>query len=364
MEFSDRIHALAARIQEIREHATTEETTKAALINPFLQALGYDPTDPRVVMMEYSADTGTKKGEKVDYAIKRADEIIFLIEAKAAGTPLDVGKANQLHRYFHNTPTARIAMLTDGISYQFFSDLDKPNIMDEKPFMTFDFSQIEDALIPELQKLANESFNVDVALGAAQDLKHLRQLKQLIRQEMQNPSDNFVKLFAAQVVDGYMRAALIEEFRTKIILAFEHIMNDELIQRIQGVARPNSYAAVIPSDDVTNDEEADINQGPLIETTQEELEGYFIVKAILRETLDPARIFMRDRESYCGILLDDNNRKPICRLHFNGVKTKYIGTFDIEKHETKHKIGCLDDIYQYAEELKAIVLEYCAKECC
>lgn len=364
MDFFDRIHALAARISEVREHATSEETTKAALINPFLQVLGYDPTDPRVVVLEYTADVGTKKGEKVDYAIKRDGEVIFLIEAKSAGTALDASKASQLHRYFHNTPTARLAILTDGVRYQIFSDLDKPNIMDEKPFMLFDFEHIEDALIPELKKLANDSFDVDVALLAAQDLKHLRQLKHLIRQEMVTPSDALVRLLASQVVDCHMRSSVVEDFRKKVALAFEHCINEELLQRIQGVARPNSYSGMVQaeagtqSSDEREEAEHKEEEKDTIVTTQEELEGYFIVKAILREVVDPERIFMRDRERYCGILLDDNNRKPLCRLHFNRESVKYISTFDSERQETKHKIASLNDIYHYAEELKVALKSY------
>lgn len=367
MDFLDRIHALSTRIREVRPHATTEETTKAALINPFLQVLGYDPTDPRVVVMEFTADVGIKKGEKVDYAVKRDGQVIFLIEAKSADTPLNAAKASQLHRYFHNAPTARLAILTNGIRYEFFSDLDKPNVMDDKPFMVFDFDQIEEALIPELKKLANDSFDVDVALSAAQDLKHLRQIKQIIRQEMEQPTDALVKHIAAQVLDCHMRVQVIEDFRPKVIMAFEHCINDVLLQRIQGVARPNSYAGVMPQEqadsptDATAPEAAQAQENTEkspIETTQEELEGYFMVKAILREIIDPARVTMRDRQSYCGILLDDNGRKPICRLHFNSSAIKYLGTFDAEKNETRNKIESLDDIYQYAETLLATVTRY------
>ena len=74
--------------------------------------------------------------------------------------------------------------------------------MDDKPFMIFNFDKLEEALIPELKKLANDSFDVDVALSAAQDLKHLRQIKQLIAQELASPSDTFVKHFVAQIYDG------------------------------------------------------------------------------------------------------------------------------------------------------------------
>ena len=92
-------------------------------------------------------------------------------------------------------------------------------------------------------------------------------------------------------------------------------------------------------------------------TTEEEVEGYYIVKSILREVIDPRRVTMRDRISYCGILLDDNQRKYICRLWFNSSQ-KYVGLFDEEKKEERVPIGDLNDIYQHAERLKATVATY------
>lgn len=360
MSFEDKIFALATRMQELREHATTEEATKTALILPFLQALGYDSFDPRVVVPEYTADIGTKKGEKVDYAVKRDGEIIFLIEAKCAGVCLDATKAGQLHRYFHNAPSTRIAILTDGIRYEFFSDLDKPNIMDERPFMVFDFANIEKALIPELKKLASDSFDVDVALAAAQDLKHLRQIKTRIAAELECPSDALVKSLAADLHGGNWLVSVVEQFRPKVKLAFEHYINDVLIERIQGIARPNLYPGISPQESETpaQPEASGCVEESGIVTTQEEIDAYLIVKAILCQVIDPARVTMRDRQTYCGILLDDNGRKPICRFHFNSVSVKYLGTFDAEKNETKHKIERLDDIFGYAEVLKATIHGY------
>jgi hypothetical protein len=66
---------------------------------------------------------------------------------------------------------------------------------------------------------------------------------------------------------------------------------------------------------------------------------------------------MRDTQSYCGVLLDDNNRKPICRLHFNRGQ-KYLGVFDLQKNETRHPIGSVDDIYGFMEQLKATAASY------
>lgn len=360
MDFADRIHALASRIKELRPHAVTEESTKAALINPFIQALGYDIFDPRVVTMEYVADIGTKRGEKIDYAIKRNGDVIFCIEAKCCTAKLDAGKASQLHRYFHNIPTARIGILTNGVRYEFYSDLDKPNVMDEKPFMIFDFEQVDDALIPELKKLANDVFDVDVALSAAQELKHLRQIRALIAAEVRSPSDELVKLFAAKVVSGPIRAAVLEAFRPVVKQAFDKYINGVLLERIQGVAEMSSAPAAAPvQEQVATVQEAPVEaEKPAIETTQEEMEAYFIVKAILREVVDPARVTMRDRQSYCGILLDDNGRRPLARLHFNAESVKYLGTFDAERNETRNKIDSLNDIYKYAEQIKATALSY------
>ncbi len=350
IEFSDKINVLSARIRDLKEHATTEESTKIALINPFLQVLGYDTSDPRVVCFEFIADTGTKKGEKVDYAIKRDNEIIMLIEAKKAGGPLDANKANQLHRYFHNT-SARIAILTNGICYEFYSDLDKENVMDEKPFMIFDFENVDERLVSELRKLANENFNVDAALVAAQDLKHMRQIKNILKNEFHSPSDEFIKLIASKIVNKPMRANIIDDFREKVKKACNQYINEELVGRIQGVTQAEQIS---PKDFIAPDTD---NSTPII-TTEEELEAFLIIKSILRKEIPLSRIAMRDAQTYCGILFDDNNRKPICRFHFNSDKVKYISIFNANKESTKIKIDGIDDIYQYSDEILQVAKFY------
>ncbi len=356
MDFADRIMALSARVKELRSLATTEEGTKTSLILPFLQTLGYDAFDPRVVVPEFTADVGTKKGEKVDYAVKRDGVVIMLLEAKAVGATLDGKKAGQLHRYFHNIESAKIGILTDGVVYQFFTDLERPNIMDEKPFMTFDFTAIEAPLVNELKKLCNDCFDVDIALASAQELKYLRQFKKLVAEELASPSDELVKLFAKQVHTGNIWANLLDGFRERIKTAFEHHVNDIINARLQGAMQPNAYP-IKPLG-----EELELAEAPKLEnsvvTTEEEIEGYLVVKAILREISDPARVVMRDTMSYCGILLDDTNRKPICRLHFNAQSAKYIEIFCAEKKGTRHKIESLNDLYKYADQLKTTVIGF------
>lgn len=355
LEFKDRINGLSAKIRELKGHIETEEGTKATFINPFLNLLGYDTTDPRVVTFEYTADVGLKKGEKVDYAIKNNGDVIMLIEAKKVGCELNRDKSNQLLRYFNVTPTARIAILTNGIRYEFYSDLDKSNIMDEKPFMIFDFENIEEGLLPELQKLACNSFNIDTALSAAQDLKHLRQIKQIIRNEIQNPSEIFIKFFASQIYEGAIRANVIEDFKPKVKTAFSQFLNEEIFSRIQNIAKGET---VLPAEEPADEiQETNKNEHEIV-TTDEEKEAFMIVKSILRPVVPADKIFMRDKLSYCGVLYEDNNRKPICRFYFNSEKVKYIAIMDENKQEVKHKIENLDNIYNLSDELIKAVSVY------
>lgn len=357
MDFNEKIQELAARVKELEPHINTEEATKNALILPFLQTLGYDTFDPRVVSPEYTCDTGTKKGEKVDYAVFRDGTPVMLLECKTCGSCLDAGKANQLHRYFQNTPSARIGILTDGVRYKFFSDLDRPNMMDEKPFMEFDFHSIEEALIPEIKKLANDRFDVETTISAAQNLKYTRQIKNIIASEFNDPSDAFVKLFTSHVYSGQLRATVLEDFRPKVKTAIQHYINDILNERLQGAMSDNVYSAneQPQADEKSAQEEQEKSKG--IITTDEEREGYFIIKSILRKSVDLERIAMRDTKSYFGILLDDNNRKPICRLHFNAAQ-KYIGLFDSDKNETRHPLASLDQIFDFSETLLATLSNY------
>ena len=167
-----------------------------------------------------------------------------------------------------------------------------------------------------------------------------------------------VKLFASRIISGPMRASVVEAFRPMVRQAFEKHINGVLLDRIQGVTEMTSTPTSEVEPAVTEPVEVVDEKVNEIVTTQEELEAFFIVKAILREVVSPTRIAIRDKQSYCGILFDDNNRKPIARLHFNSAANKQFGTFDLDKNETKHKIENLNDIYAYAEELKAVVLGY------
>ena len=103
---------------------------------PFFAMLGYDVFDTDEFMPEFVCDVGTKKGEKVDYALLKDGEPVILIEAKRAGMKLQKQQQSQLYRYF-TVNHCRLAILTNGVTYQVFSDINTPNIMDDDPFLSF-----------------------------------------------------------------------------------------------------------------------------------------------------------------------------------------------------------------------------------
>lgn len=357
MEFVERLNAMAAKVNQLASSIQTEEATKTAFIMPFIHSvLGYDVFDPSEVVPEYVCDVGTKKGEKIDYAILKDGEIQILIETKKIGEPLNINHASQLFRYFHVT-TARISILTNGRHYRFFTDLDAPNKMDEKPFLEIDLLDIDEHVIPELQKLTKSSFDVDSIINAAGELKYVGQIKRVIASQFSQPDDDFIKFFASRVYDGVITQRVREQFSLLTRKAASQFLNDQINDRLKsamsGVSYPTPAEKVVTE---TQSESSD-NAEDRIQTTMDELEGFHIVKAIVRTTVDSKRVIHRDTQSYFGILLDDNNRKPITRLHFNRSQ-KYIGIFDKDKNETRHPINSLDDIYEFADQLRDTVGYY------
>ncbi|WP_444436424.1 type I restriction endonuclease [Pseudomonas sp. A6] len=358
MEFFEKLSALAAKVRQQASSIQTEEATKTAFVMPFIHSvLGYDVFDPTEVIPEYVCDIGTKKGEKIDYAILKDGEIQILIESKKIGEPLNINHAGQLFRYFHVT-NARISILTNGQVYKFFTDLEAPNKMDEKPFLELDLLDIDEYSIPELQKLTKSAFDVDSIISAAGELKYLNQIKKEIASQFNRPDDDFVRFFASRIYDGIITQKVREQFSELTRKATAQFLNDQVNDRLKsamsGAIQPSSIDTSIQETSSNTSKEAEENR---VTTTLEELEGFHIVKAIVRTSVDAKRIIHRDTQSYFGVLLDDNNRKPICRLHFNRSQ-KYIGIFDKEKNETRHPISSLDEIYSFADALKETVTYY------
>ncbi|MCY4539247.1 MAG: type I restriction endonuclease [Chloroflexi bacterium] len=354
MDLIDRMREISSQAPRQLEFIKTEEATKNAFVMPFIQALGYNVFNPIEVVPEFTADVGTKKHEKVDYAIMQDGKPIILIEVKSATSDLKDEHASQLFRYFSVTD-ARIGILTNGLQYRFHSDLEKPNHMDEKPFLIVDILNFDTRPVSQLKKFSKSAFDVDRILSSANELKYKREIKLLFESEYHQPSEDFVRHFAGRVYSGRLMANVIAEFTEITKQALREFLNDEIADRLQTAIDSTAGNSDETSDESAVDEEV-IDRSDGIETTEEELDGYYVVKSILRETIDVSRVFIRDVRSYCGILLDDNNRQPICRLHFNR-STKYLGLFDGDSEE-RVAIDSVDSIYNYASEIRAAVAKY------
>lgn len=351
MDFKDEIKLFGDKVEKLKNQIQTEEATKNAFIMPFIKVLGYDVFDPFEVMPEFIADIGIKKGEKVDYAIMKEGKPSILIECKHWAESLDPHNS-QLFRYFHTT-TAKFGLLSNGIIYRFYTDLTEQNKMDDKPFFEFNVTDIKDNQVEELKKFHKSYFNLENIQTTASELKYMNELKTLINIEFQTPSEGLIKLFTKQIYRGMLTSKIVEQFGALTKKSIQQYINDLITERLKSaLKKENEAEPTDPEKEIakTNTEE----KGLLIETTEEEKEGYMIVKTILRQKIKPARIAYRDAQSYFAILLDNNNRKTICRLYFNGSR-KYIGTFDEQKKETRTEILTVDDIFKFEEILHKTV---------
>jgi hypothetical protein len=350
MDLKDQIKVIADRTKH-KEQIQTEEATKNAFVMPFLQSLGYDVFNPLEVVPEFIADVGIKKGEKIDYAIFKDGTPTILIECKHWAQNLDIHDG-QLLRYFH-VSKAKFGMLTNGIVYRFYSDLVMPNKMDEKPFLEFNITDVKDNQIEQLKKFHKINFNAESIVNTASELKFMNELKNLLNQELTNPTPEFVRHFTKQVYPSVITAKVLEQFTELTKKSIQQHISDLITDRLKTALSKEDEK----SNDINNTVEQNSEDVSKINTTDEELEGFLIVKTILRQHIPATRITYRDAQSYFAIFLDDNNRKAVCRLYLNGGK-KFIGTFDESKKEIKNEIESLDDIFNYSELLLKTIEMY------
>jgi hypothetical protein len=349
MDLATRILELQKRALEHREVLLTEEAAKTALVMPFLQSLGYDVFNPSEVVPEFTADVGTKKGEKVDYAICNEGRVSILVECKPSTVELNINHAGQLFRYFSVTD-ARLAVLTNGVVYQFYSDVERPNKMDDKPFFTFSLDGVKTADVKTLEKFAKSSFDIEKIVQEAGNLKLQSLLRKEIEKEFAEPSEELVRLLAGRVHEGRLTPAIKDSFGKMIASSISTIIRELVNERLSSALNA-SNPSIMESDG--SEEEPD-DDGVI--TTPEEISGFHIIQAIASKYVDPKRIIIRDAKSYCAVLLDDNNRKTIARMHFNGITTKYLGTF-VGKEEHRHLLPELTYIYQLSNHIEMRIKE-------
>jgi hypothetical protein len=248
---------------------------------------------------------------------------------------------------------ARFAVLTDGCEYRFYTDLDEPNRMDSEPFFVFDMEEINERTVEQLKKFMKSSFDTENILAAATELKYKNVVRDFLGQQLTQPSEAFIRLAVEGGYKGRFTQTVFEQFAPIVKDSMRLFISEQVEKRLKSaLASEQSDAAQAgEQSDQQESGEDDSKGGRTIETTQDEMDGYFIVKSIVREVIDAHRVTMRDTQSYCGVLIDDNSRKGICRLRFN-TSQKYISILDKDKNEEKFPIETVDEIYNFADKLK------------
>ena len=351
MGFTEDLKQFAERVIPLKENISTEEATKMSMIIPFFQLLGYDVFNPGEFCPEYTADVGVKKGEKVDYAILINGNPEILIECKWCGESLSK-HGSQLFRYFGTSP-AKFGILTNGLIYQFFTDLDEANKMDLAPFLEINLNDLKDAQINELKKFSKEVFDKDNIFSTASDLKYSSLIKGLLAKDLDDPSDEFVRYILSNVYDGQKNQKVIDKFKSIVKKSFTGFVNDIVNQKISSALTPEA-------DEQPNDTPILDEQKSKIVTTEEEMEAFYIVRGILAGTIPIEDVVYRDTESYFGILYQDNNRKPLCRINLD-TKNKQLLIPDENKNFERINIDSLNDIYSYKNKLITVAKRYLEK---
>ncbi len=343
MDFIDELKQFSEKVAKLVPVITTEEATKNALVLPFFQILGYDVFNPMEFVPEYIADVGIKKGEKVDYAILRDGKPVILIEAKWCGENLQ-NHDSQLFRYF-GTSTAKIAILTNGVIYRFYADLDEENKMDVAPFMEFNVLDMREGLMPELKRFHRENLDIETIFNAASDLKYTYAIKQLFAKQMSDPDDAFITYVLGEVYQGQKRAHVVEKFRPIIKRSFTQYINEILNDRFKTMLTSSNKEA---EDD---GEQKEAEETSKIITTAEEIEAFLIVKALLHDVIEPARLSYKDTESYFSILLDGKVTKWICRFLLEGPKKCIYLPIQENGKQVRIMLNNSNSIYQHKAQL-------------
>ncbi len=345
---SEQLKNLGKRVATLKDSISTEEATKTSLIMPFFQILGYDIFNPLEFIPEFTADFGIKKGEKVDYAIKLNDEPVILIEAKSISEKL-TKHDSQLFRYF-GTTTSKFGILTNGQEYKFYTDLDEPNKMDNTPFLTIDITKIKDVQIAEIAKFHKENFDVEKITSSASELKYLNNLKAFLSEQLTQPTESFLKYIVGEIYEGAKTKNTLEKFEPIVKKGFSQFISERVNEKLSAALNTN-VDTKLPNDEISEEIEDTSKIDSEIVTTPEELEAYTTTKIVLKDIIEPSRVFYRDNRSYFNILIDDNIRKWIMRVYVNNHQIKLVFNND---DRTVVEIKNPLDIVQYASILKEV----------
>lgn len=333
--------------EQVRKRATLvkgEEGAKQSLVLPFFQVLGYDIYDPSEVQPEYTADFAKRKAngqmEKIDYALHVGGQVAIFVECKAAGTSLEEHDA-QLARYFNSTPSVKVAVLTNGVRYRFFTDLQAPNMLDANPFFEFDVTQLSERDAEMLRLFTRDNYAASAVQGHAEEVIFTNKVMGLVGGLLRDPSENFVRFLLGELdlVSGRVTARVVERFIPIVRKAVQVTLLDMMTKSLQQeIAAPSPPPAPAPPPEpppaatrsATDSTEPAIREGVRVETTAEELEIFQIVSRICGESAIKQPLSYKDTVTYFGINLGKVSRWFL-RVFVNGARKHVVARVPFEQ---------------------------------
>lgn len=329
MTLADALNDIRARIEKFGDDLDNEEITKDVLIRPMIQALGYDSSDPTQIKAEFSVTLPKGGRGRADYVIFHNGQPAIVMECKALGVPLDQKIQQQMLQYARALG-AFAGIVTDGDTYLCFANVDDEDKIDSRCYHAMDLTDPQNDDEQALQLLSKARLFPKQLREQAAALMSVLDQEDLLSEVLNDPvlSQEIFRL--GGIEDSTQRdeesAATIDSLREMIERAVERVAGGDL-------------------------------EVPKVVTTNEELDAHLLCKGMLHGVIEPHRVHFRDSKTYASVLIDDNNRKQICRLHFNG-RQKYLGTFDADRQETRHAIEDIDDLLKFARAIRSTARRY------
>lgn len=335
--FKEKLLAHVEHIKAVGTHCTTEETTKQALILPFLNILDFSPFDPQKVKAEFGANLpGIKATERVDYALFSDGNPVMFVEAKSFNEKL-TNHAGQLARYFNSTPGVSIAAITNGREWRFFTDLKLPNVMDESPFLKVNFDTLSDSDMEQLAQFRYGCFRPDQLRTFAEERVYQEQFQEIIESCLRDVDQDFVRFVANRAnLGAKLTTRLLDTITPLIKRAVADAISRMVVTGLSAPqVQPEAAPAVAPLLENFKDYIVDPTN-PKIITTTAELKLLAIMKDMLSGVVNPDEIVGKDTESYYTVMYQGKVNRWVVR--YVGDRGKPLAYFPIELTEL-HKAG-------------------------
>ena len=339
MGFTEDIIKLSEQVRKRFDQVVGEEATKMALIVPFLSALGYDVYDPSEVMPEYVADFATRRAgqfEKVDYALAINGTKVMLVEAKARGQKAEAHDG-QLSKYFNALLTTKVAIVTNGVEYRFFTDLRDKNVMDKEPFFTFNILEYDTKDIDNLKFFHRDNFEVTAITNHAEEMVYVKGMTQLLGNLLRSPSEEFVRFLVAELgtvapsyeIKGRITGRIIDKFKPIVKKSIQGSLVELMTRSLsQEITQPVELEV---EQEIEEEEKQQESQESKVVTTAEEIEAFEKIKAITQTSISyNFELQYKDTASYFGINLGKSTWWFL-RLYLSSQKKSFITRLSVNE---------------------------------